>query len=467
VEPPVRKAPPWTDRESALAEIVRARLGQVGPTTAAALAAPLGLPADDVEAALARVEMSGSVLRGQFTGAARGEVTEWCDRRLLARIHRGTVNRLRREIEPVAAADFIRFLLSWQHLAPGRQLHGRDGVREVIAQLQGFEAAAGAWERELLPARVADYDPQWLDDLCLAGETAWGRLEARPDGTSVPSRAAAIAVVQRRDLPWLLGPRDGVADEELSQKARDVLALLRSAGASFLEDIATGVRRLRAEVEEALWELVAAGRVTGDGFAGLRALLPAQASHGGGGGGARFRWYARWNKRSSPRLGAGRWALLAATGAPADEERMELLARQYVRRYGIVFRDLLGREPQAPPWRELVRVYRRLEMRGELRGGRLVAGFVGEQFAAPEAVEALRALRREARRGETVRLSACDPLNLVGVITPGPRVPANLANHVVYADGVPQPDQDDAAAAAPGHAAAADAPALGYAGGPS
>jgi ATP-dependent Lhr-like helicase len=452
VEPPARRQLPWTDEETAIAELVRGRLPLEGPTTASALGAVLGLPADDIDAALARVEMNGSVMRGQFTSAAGP--TQWCDRRLLARIHRRTLEGLRKQIEPVAITDFLRFLTSWQHLRPGGQLHGREGVRQVIAQLQGFEAAAGAWEKEILPARVADYDPQWLDELCLAGEVAWGRLEARPDGTTIPSRAAAIALVQRRDLPWLLGSRVGIDDEELSPKAREVLGYLRLAGASFLEDIGAGTRRLRAEVEEALWELVAAGRVTGDGFAGLRALLPVLAPRGG----AHYRWYTRWNRRTAPRLGAGRWALLAAVAVAGDEERMEALARQYIRRYGVVFRDLLAREPQAPPWRELVRVYRRLEMRGELRGGRLVASFVGEQFAAPEALEALRAVRREPRRGELVRVAACDPLNLVGIVTPGPRVPANLANVVVYEDGVPVGPER-----APPPPRAAPAPSFGYA----
>jgi ATP-dependent Lhr-like helicase len=452
-EPLARRAPPWTDAESAVAELVRARMGLAGPTTAAALADNLGLTEADIDAALVRVELGGAILRGQF-GVAAPDVTQWCDRRLLARIHRRTVDGLRKGIEPAPVADFIRFLLAWQHARPGAQLHGREGVKEVIAQLQGFEAAAGAWEKEILPARVTDYDPQWLDELCLGGEVAWGRLEARPDGSTIPSRAAAIGVVLRRDLPWLLASREGIGDEDLSQKARDVLTFLRTAGASFLEDIATGVRRLRTEVEEGLWELVAAGRVTGDGFGGLRALLP---SHGPRGAGARYRWYSNWKRRTAPRLGAGRWALLGAPPA-GEDDRMEALARQYVRRYGVVFRDLLARESQAPPWRELVRVYRRLEMRGELRGGRLVASFVGEQFAAAEAVESLRAIKRAPKEGEVVRLSACDPLNLVGIITPGPRVPATLANAVAFQDGVPITGE-----AAPVALPAAGNPALSYA----
>jgi ATP-dependent Lhr-like helicase len=252
-----------------------------------------------------------------------------------------------------------------------------------------------------------------------------------------PSRAAPIAIVRRRDLHWLLvpGETDPDSDAGLSATARDVLRFLREAGASFLDDIIQGAHRLRSEAEDALWELVSAGRVTGDGFAGLRALISATQSRGS----ARARWHTRWGRRGGTPAGAGRWALLRAPQPPPEEDDLlEALARQYIKRYGVVFRDLLGRETQAPAWRDLVRIYRRMEMSGELRGGRLVGGFVGEQFAAPEAVEALRATRREERRGDIVRLSACDPLNLVGIVTPGARVQATLANSVVYRDGVPQ-----------------------------
>jgi ATP-dependent Lhr-like helicase len=304
-------------------------------------------------------------------------------------------------------------------------------------QLQGFESAAGAWEREILPARVAAYDKAWLDALCLSGEVAWGRLASREAG-GTPNRAAPVAIVRRGDLPWLRVPDAALEAEDgqaagLSAPARDVLGFLEAVGASFLDEIVGGAGRLRAEVEDALWELVSAGRVTGDGFAGLRALISATQTRGS----ARARWHARWTRRAGGPVGAGRWSLLRAPVVD-DETRTEQLARQYVKRYGVVFRDLLARETHAPPWRDLLRVYRRLEMRGELRGGRFCGGFVGEQFAAPEAVEALRAVRKEPRRGEIVRLSACDPLNLVGILTPGPRVPATLANTVVFVDGVPQ-----------------------------
>ncbi len=433
VEPPARKAPMWEDREGAIAELVRGRLGVSGPVTASAIGATLDVPESDVEAALARLELAGTAMRGQFTPGA--EALEWCDRRLLARIHRYTVDRLRREIEPVTAADLIRFLFAWQHVRADAQLPGREGLRDVVAQLQGFQAAAGAWEREILPARLGEYDPRWLDELCLSGEVTWGRLEARAEGTATPTRAAPIALVLRRDLPWLLGPRDGIDEAGLSPKARDLLAYLRHAGASFEEDLVAGTRRLRAEIEDALWELVAAGRITGDGFAGLRRLLPGEAPSGG----ARGRWYARWSRNQAPRHSTGRWSLLGTPIVTPEEDRIEALARQYVHRYGVVFREVLAREC-APPWRDLVRVYRRLEMRGELRGGRLVGGFVGEQFAAPEALEALRAIRRSPKTGDVVALSACDPLNLVGILTPGPRVPATLSNMVVFRDGVPVDD---------------------------
>jgi ATP-dependent Lhr-like helicase len=439
VEPPARRPPAWLElgAEGALVEIVRAHLSFAGVTTAARLAAMLDVPALDVEAALARVEMEGAVLRGRWLDDGWNEDVQWCDRRLLARINRRTLDGLRREIEPVSAADLMRFLLTWQHARPGRQLHGRVGVMHVIEQLQGFEGAAGAWEREILPARIGGYDSAWLDGLCLSGEVAWGRL-ARRDAGGAPNRAAPIALVRRPDLPWLRVPDEASTSGEdapepvLSAPARDVLRFLETAGASFLDEIVGGAGRLRAEVEDALWELVSGGRVTGDGFAGLRALISATQARGS----ARARWHARWARRAGGPVGAGRWSVLRAPGAP-DETRTEHLARQYIRRYGVVFRDLLARETHAPPWRDLLRVYRRLEMRGELRGGRFVGGFVGEQFAAPEAVEALRAVRKEPRRGEVVRLSACDPLNLVGILTPGPRVPATLANSVVFVDGVP------------------------------
>jgi len=440
-EPPARRPPTWSDREGALVELVRAHLGLVGPTTPAALAATLAVAPGEVDAALVAVEAEGGVLRGRFTpeGLA-ADAVEWCDRRLLARIHRRTLEGLRRLIEPVSAAVLIRFLLAWQHVKPGTQQHGRDGLLRVTERLQGFEIAAGAWERDVLPARVAGYQPGWLDELCLSGEVTWGRLGLRESTRHAGRRLSPtvpMALLLRRDLGWLLDARpesDGAAEASArpSGPAHDVLAYLTLRGASFVDDIAAGVRRLRIEVEEALCELVTAGLVTGDGFAGLRSLMHSEKHR-----------RPRPGRPAAPRPspGTGRWARLVPPAAPSADDLVEARARQYVRRYGVVFRDLLQREPGLPAWRDLLRVYRRLEMRGDLRGGRIVGGFVGEQFAAPEALESLRALRREQGGEQTVRVSAVDPLNLVGVITPGPRVPAVLGHHVEYRDGVPIPEE--------------------------
>ncbi len=458
-EPPARKAPAFTDRDGAITEIVRGHMVFSPPTTASELGARLGIATENIDAAFVAIELQGQIMRGQFRSPAHGrnnagENTEWFHRSLLARANRITVQGLRRQIEPVSAADLMRFLFTWQHLASTTALHGRDGLLEIVGQLQGFEAAAGAWERDILPARVTGYDPGWLDDLCLGGQVVWGRLARRAEAGRSPTRTAPIALVVRRDLPALLVPDelhpngdDGTAS--LSAKAKDVLLYLQQAGASFLDDIATGIRRVRAEVEDGLWELVATGIVTGDGFTPLRALLLPGARRP-----SRPRWYG--SSRSATRLGTGRWSLLrprvsvlpptdttaSVEAQPQHSDRVMVIARQFIRRYGIVFRDLLARETHAPPWRDLVRAYRSMEMRGELRGGRLVTGFVGEQFAAPEAVDALRAMRNRPKHGDRVRVSACDPLNLVGITSPGARATAQLGRHVTYIDGIAERLED-------------------------
>ncbi|MDX2023976.1 MAG: DEAD/DEAH box helicase [Deltaproteobacteria bacterium] len=456
-EPPLRRAPTWEGVEGALAELVRGHMGFSGPTTTAAFARRLALDAAYVEGALAVVEGMGHVMRGHWTAVDNeAAATQWIDRRLLARANRLTVDGLRRNIEPATAADLMRFLFSWQHVSGG-QLSSRDGLLEIIGQLQGFEAAAGAWESALLPARLTDYDPGWLDDLCLGGHVSWGRLAPRPDPSTMATRAAPIGLVLRRDLPWLLTTNQATASEceaTLSPGAKNILAFLRSAGASFLEDITAALQLRRADAEEDLWELVAAGFVSADGFSSLRALLPHADRRTPSAG---TRWYGRQTPAATPkpsRFGAGRWTLLHSpavqkaqanldhhSGAGVDdgqENRRDILARQYLRRYGVVFRDLLARETYAPPWRDLVQTYRLMEMRGEIRGGRLVEGFVGEQFALPEALEALRAMRRSPKGGHRVTLSGCDPLNLAGILSPGPRVPAQMHHTVTYIDGVPQ-----------------------------
>ncbi|HYQ80146.1 MAG TPA: DEAD/DEAH box helicase, partial [Anaeromyxobacteraceae bacterium] len=428
---PLSAERPPDGEEEAATRVLRGWVPHLGPTTAAAAAARLGLPESLVALALHALESEGLVLRGRFLPEApwSAESPHWCERGLLARIHRLTLGRLRREIEPVPAADLVRFLTAWQHASPGRRLHGARGLLEVIGQLQGFHAPAGAWEREVLPARVAGYQPALLDQLCLSGEVAWGRLvvasgpEEAPRRRAAPTRNAPVTLLRRADLPWLLAATAG-PPPPLGPSARALVEVLGRTGASFLPDLAAMTGRLPAEVEQALWELTSAGVVTCDGFAGLRALVdPASRQRG-----------------RRPAFAGGRWSLLRpASPAPAEgaESPLERLAGQYLQRYGVVLRDLAAREAGAPAWRDLLPVYRRLEAQGRIRGGRFVAGSSGEQFALPEAVEALRAARRAEKSGERVELSAADPLNLVGVLLPGDRVAATLGNRVAFVDGVP------------------------------
>ncbi|MGH8725141.1 MAG: Lhr family helicase, partial [Burkholderiales bacterium] len=374
-------------------ELLASRLEVLGPVAA---------PED---ALLLALEGQGRILRGRFSS---NDQLEWCDRRLLARIHRYTLNKLRAEIEPVSAAEFMRFLMHWQHVAGEDRVHGADGLAAVIEQLEGFELAAAAWEHDVLPARVADYEPEQIDRLCLSGRVAWGRLSA---GTSAPLKSSPIGVMLRAHAVLA----DPIAVGGLSSEAQAVKSLLEKRGASFFGELAARSSLLPSVVERALAELVGAGLVTADSFAGLRALLaPAE-------------------RRKGLVEAAGRWALLSN----ALENNFEALARTLLKRYGVVFRSLLERESRLPPWRDLVRVYRRLEARGEIRGGRFVKGFGGEQFAAADAVGRLRAVRKLEKAGELVVLSAADPLNLVGILTPEGRVPAIHRNRVLFKDGLP------------------------------
>ncbi|MCH7714293.1 MAG: DEAD/DEAH box helicase, partial [Chloroflexi bacterium] len=389
-----------------------------------------------VNYALGQMEVEGLVLRGKFRPGIDEE--EFCDRRILARIHRATIGGLRREVEPVSPATFVRFLLKWQHVDPSSRLDGEGGLLDIIEQMQGFEAACGALETELLPCRMNSYKPAYLDSLCLGGEVAWGRLSHsrsngprlngdQPSSRSALTRTTPITLALRESIDWLWDAPQG---EELNPPgaAGEVLDVLSRRGACFLSDMVAGTRRLPADVEEALWQLAAAGRITSDGLEPLRRRIKGNTSNGRRAGKTR-----RSLLRRPP--GQGRWSLLEAVD-PKDNPT-EARARQLLLRYGIIFPELLAREPMAPRWRELVRVLRRLEARGEIRGGRFVAGFVGEQFALPEAVESLRAVKKQEPNGQMVAVSACDPLNVVGILTPGDKVPAVLGNRVVYLDGVP------------------------------
>ncbi|MEP6707351.1 MAG: DEAD/DEAH box helicase [Pyrinomonadaceae bacterium] len=477
--------------EEALVEILRGRLEGLGPTTVDSLANSFGLDKIEIETGLLKLEAEGFVIRGHFTPGTTE--TEWCVRRLLARIHSYTLNRLRQEIEPVSTADFIRFLLAWQKVAPDHQMEGPESVRAVIEQLEGFEAPAAAWEGELLPSRLVGYDPAWLDALCLSGELVWARLT--PPSTSsrsasaengiekargtAPVRTTPIALLPRKDFAiWSsVFPKPAPKETEFSTTTRAVHDYLATRGASFFNDIVEGTTLLRSQVEESLGELVAYGLVVSDSFAGLRALLTPsnRKTHAG----------ARRKHREPvyDMASAGRWSLLNRVGqafvpvssergssptvragvaslATNDPEAVEQIARTLLKRYGVVFKRLLEREGMALPWRVLLRMYHRLEARGEIRGGRFVAGISGEQFALPEAVGMLRSIRRartsteelfrsgqqpkelvipgiELNQESLISISAADPLNLVGIITPGGRIAAHAANRILYQDGAP------------------------------
>jgi ATP-dependent Lhr-like helicase len=423
-------------RDESLLTMATGWMGHLGPVTAPALAALLGVPAPEIEKALLRMEASGAILRGKFTDPSMQE-TEWCDRRLLARIHRLTVATLRKQIEPVTPAQFMRWLLRWQHVAPESQLQGERATLEVLRQLEGFEIPANAWEPQVLAKRIADYDPKWLDQLCLTGAVGWGRLSPHPatlessNGDQphrrrvIPTSVAPITFFIREEADWMMQHASLKDAQGLSPVAGQVFDLLRQRGASFFADIVRATGKLKAEIETGLWELVAAGLVTADGFDNLRALIDPKRRAGQGHG-----------KAARPRHSAGRWAILHADSAVEHERRAEAVCWMLLKRYGVVFRDLLARESNLPKWRELQLAFRRLEARGEIRGGRFVDGFLGEQFALPVAVESLRATRRMPATGEMVTISAADPLNLVGVVVPGERVPAISGRSVTYRDGV-------------------------------
>ncbi len=425
-------------RDESLLNLITGWMSHSGPVTSSQLAGILTLPVSEIDKALLRLESSGVVLRGRFTDP-HSDPTEWCERRLLARIHRLTLGQLRKEIQSVTPAQFMDWELRWQHVAPSTQLLGQRGTLEAIRQMQGFEAPANSWERQILRRRIADYDPKVLDQLCLTGAVGWGRLSPHPatlealtDGKRrvIPTSVAPITFFVREDSDWMIPQRDaGEADTAgLSPDAVAVLQYLRQRGASFFADIVRGTAKLKSEVETALWELVAAGLLTADGFDNLRALIDPKRRSGQGSG-----------KTSRPRHSAGRWSLLYSIENHDRNRALEAICWMLLRRYGIVFRELLTREAILPKWRELLITLRRLEDRGEVRGGRFVGNFLGEQFALPVAVESLRAIRNQQPSGEVITVSAADPLNLVGIIVPGERVPANSGKAVAYRDGVAVP----------------------------
>ena len=407
---PASRVREWT-REVALIELLRGRMSILGPTTVTELAGSLDVSEGEIETALIALETEGVILRGSFRipDSRFTAQREWCDRRLLARIHRYTINRLRAEIEPVSAAAFMRFLFAWQHVTPSARLSGIDGLQKIVAMLDGYEVAASAWERAVLPSRMDRYDESLLDMLCLAGEVAWARLST-PTATTIVS-ATPIALFLRDHSDAWRALRDDVPAIDLGEEAKSILEILRTRGASFARELSTS-----DDVARALGELVSAGLIASDGFAGLRGLVTA-------------------SDRQPRAAYSGRWSLLGS-GSVNREDAVETQARVLLRRYGIVFRRLLTREPNAAPWRELAKIYRRMEARGEIRGGRFVHGMSGEQFALSEAVERLREIRRQPGDEKLIVISAADPLNLVGILTTDERVRAATGTRIAYRDGV-------------------------------
>ena len=489
IEAPEAYDKDWT-RDEALIEIVRGRLEGLGPVTAVTIAASLNLPQSDIDIALAALQAEGFAMRGQFSS----NTEEWCERRLLARIHRYTVKRLRAEIEPIAASDFLRFLFEWQRVTSEGRMEGPDAVGAVLGQLEGFEAPASAWETEILPARISEYEPAWLDEQCLAGRFVWTRLAHRSarkgdsERGAAPVRSTPIALLARRNMKVWSSLSGSPDVSGLSVRARVVAEYIQAHGASFFDEISDGAGLLPSQAEEALAELVALGIVNSDSFGGLRALLVPSDRRRPTSSGKRRRRAALFGMDT-----AGRWALIrrqpfalatdtgiaegsvapsAGANAPGaigsltaptnsraaavtgeretitmatrlnerrqGDENIEQVARTLLRRWGVVFWRLLAREADwLPPWRELLMCFRRLEARGEIRGGRFVAGFTGEQYAAPEAIGLLRDMRHKPQSNSYVSLSGADPLNLVGIVTPGARLPALSSNRLLYRDGVP------------------------------
>ena len=422
-------------REEAIVELLRGRLEALGPITAAELAESLGIAQSDAEQALLTLEGEGFVFRGSFTPGIGG--VEWCERRLLARIHKYTMGKLRKEIEPVSAADFMRFLFSMHGVDTDDRPEGAEALRGALDMLEGFEAPAAAWEGDILSSRMRNYDHAWLDTLCLSGNAVWARLRTSNGGNKKPGpiKTTPVTIVKRANLgTWRkFAPEPGTAGETLSRRAREVLEIIEKHGASFFEEITSGMKGFKSEAENAIAELVSRGIITSDSYTGLRALLVSSKFKTAEG--------RRRRRNSFSMEGAGRWSLVRTGGGEGEDgktgEDLRTLAMALLRRYGVIFRKLAERESFSPPWRELVRVLRLLELRGEVRGGRFVDGVWGEQFALPEAVAGLRETRRKPREGKLVSISAADPLNLTGIITPGERVSSHYKNRVLYRDGVP------------------------------
>ncbi|MFQ5596410.1 MAG: DEAD/DEAH box helicase [Nitrospiria bacterium] len=427
----------WESAEARLA-LVRGRMALVGPTTAGVLSNALRLSIHHIEAALEALEAEGEVLRGRFTQAAHhSDEKEWCARHLLARIHRLTLNHLRQQMAPISPETLMSFFLDWNHLKKGKQLQGREGVLAVVAQLQGFEIPAIAWERHILPSRIADYKNPWLDELSLSGEIVWGRVKTH--SACGATRVLPVSLMRREDMHWLRingVPQSHEKTSRLSGDAETVLECLEQGGALFFNELLTRSKLLKTQLERALWTLAAAGCVSGDGFGAVRSLIAPKRKEREV---LRQQGKRYWGTRppAARPQGKGRWWRMDTPRADETENEAHLRfwAGQLLERYGVFFRDLLARESGAPPWRSLLPMFRRMEAQGEIRGGRFITGVSGEQFALPEVVPLLRQSMQEQPKEAITIVSAADPMNLAGIVTPRAKVTASASNAVAYLDG--------------------------------
>ena len=419
---------PSENAEETLIDLIRGRISLLGPTTASKISEDMGLAEKRINMSLHSLELEGVVIRGHFSPDRPSDAEmEWCERRLLARIHKYTLEKLRRAIKPISSAEFMHFLLIWHNMTESTRKEGPEALKEVLDKLDGYSCPAVSWESDVLPSRVKDYDYMWLDAYCLSGKTMWGRYLRTQNTRAVntPIRTTPITLTNRNTvLAWPLRKSESYTPI-LSLPAQKVLEFFKTEGALFYQDILTKSQMLKSEVEGAIAELVAAGVLTCDSFAGLRALLIPE----------NHKVRSRRSRKPVFRMElAGRWSIIKASFE--EEVDIEQCVKILLKRYGVVFKRVLMRENGIPPWRDLVRVMRRMEDRGEVRGGRFVDGW-GEQYALPEAVTVIRSLKRKHPQDELVSVSACDPVNLVGIITPGKRIPAVPGNRILFRDGEP------------------------------
>ncbi len=448
VDVPLGVKTDWENTEARVA-MVRGLLEICGPVTTEEAARRIGITISQADAALESLEGDGVVLRGRFTNPEKPSI-EWCHRRLLARIHRLTMDGLRKQIEPVSVDVFMRFLFRHHGIMEAHRREGMNGLFEAIGQLQGLDIPSVAWERDILPLRIASYRTEWLDELCLTGEVGWMRLfppprnpeKSRPMASL--TRIAPMSLYLREDLRWLADRAPNPEFVGLSSPAMQLLEILTACGAMFGTDLQAETRMLNDHLDDALGELVARGLITADGFSGLRSLVAEKPTS------SRRNNRGRAERIRIMRSPVGRWSIArretvvdaseSVSPAMASSEINTEWAWQLLRRWGIVFRDLLQNEDGAPAWFELLQVFRRLEARGEIRGGRFITGVAGEQFALTDTVQKLRQIRDEIQQTplqEIVVINAADPLNLVGVLTKHDRVPRTAGNRVAFMNGVP------------------------------